>query len=43
MPQAYRPIYRAWFWMGVAGFAGMFVIVLMMVSKMTLWQWVMII
>ncbi|WP_311969693.1 DUF2269 domain-containing protein [Pseudomonas baltica] len=39
LPQSYRPIYRAWFWMGVAGFAGMFVIVLMMVSKMTVWQW----
>jgi len=43
LPGAFRPIYRAWFWMGVAGFAGMFVIVLMMVSKMTVWQWVMII
>lgn len=39
LPERYQPIYRAWFWMGVAGFAGMFVIVLMMVSKMTLWQW----
>ena len=39
LPEGYRPIYRAWFWMGVLGFAGMFVIVLMMVSKMTLWQW----
>ncbi|VVO74817.1 hypothetical protein PS847_01502 [Pseudomonas fluorescens] len=27
--------YRWWFWMGIAGFAGMFVIVLMMVTKMT--------
>ncbi|WLH38005.1 DUF2269 domain-containing protein [Pseudomonas sp. FP2196] len=31
----YRAVYRKWFWMGVAGFAGMFVIVLMMVTKMT--------
>lgn len=35
----YQGIYRAWFWMGVAGFTGMFVIVLMMVSKMTPLQW----
>lgn len=40
LPEGYRSIYRAWFWMGVAGFAGMFVIVLMMVSKMTVGQWV---
>ncbi|ETF09439.1 DUF2269 domain-containing protein [Pseudomonas moraviensis] len=31
----YASTYRWWFWMGVAGFAGMFVIVLMMVTKMT--------
>lgn len=31
----YRRVYRQWFWMGVMGFAGMFVIVLMMVTKMT--------
>lgn len=31
----YAITYRWWFWMGVAGFAGMFVIVLMMVTKMT--------
>lgn len=31
----YANVYRAWFWMGVLGFAGMFVIVLMMVTKMT--------
>lgn len=31
----YATVYRAWFWMGVMGFAGMFVIVLMMVTKMT--------
>lgn len=35
----YRSEYRGWFWMGVVGFAGMFVIVLMMVSKMTPVQW----
>ncbi|MFJ2485332.1 DUF2269 family protein [Pseudomonas sp. NPDC087639] len=31
----YRAVYRTWFWMGVAGFTGMFAIVLMMVTKMT--------
>jgi uncharacterized membrane protein len=31
----YRTVYRKWFWMGVVGFSGMFVIVLMMVMKMT--------
>lgn len=31
----YANTYRWWFWMGIAGFAGMFVIVLMMVTKMT--------
>lgn len=31
----YASVYRWWFWMGVCGFAGMFVIVLMMVTKMT--------
>ncbi|MFJ4143610.1 DUF2269 family protein [Pseudomonas sp. NPDC089734] len=36
--EAYRAVYRKWFWMGVAGFSGMFVIVLMMVMKMTPWQ-----
>lgn len=35
----YQTIYRLWFWLGVAGFSGMFMIVLMMVSKMTLLQW----
>ncbi|WP_147172479.1 DUF2269 domain-containing protein [Pseudomonas sp. SJZ079] len=35
----FQVIYRTWFWLGVAGFTGMFVIVLMMVSKMTLIQW----
>jgi uncharacterized membrane protein len=34
--------YRAWFWMGVCGFAGMFLIVAMMVSKMPPWQWLML-
>ncbi|AHG41868.1 membrane protein [Pseudomonas syringae CC1557] len=32
----FRAIYRLWFWLGIAGFSGMFAIVLMMVSKMTL-------
>lgn len=35
----YRAVYRQWFWMGVCGFLGMFVIVLMMVTKMTPGQW----
>ncbi|MDO7895899.1 DUF2269 family protein [Pseudomonas citrulli] len=36
---AYRRVYRQWFWMGVLGFCGMFVIVLMMVTKMTPGEW----
>ena len=35
LDEQYQTVYRKWFWMGVAGFAGMFVIVLMMVTKMT--------
>lgn len=35
LDEQYRTVYRKWFWMGIAGFAGMFVIVLMMVTKMT--------
>ena len=35
LDDGYRSVYRQWFWMGVAGFAGMFVIVLIMVTKMT--------
>jgi uncharacterized membrane protein len=31
----YRSVYKKWLWMGVVGFVGMFVIVLMMVTKMT--------
>ncbi|QAY85796.1 DUF2269 family protein [Pseudomonas arsenicoxydans] len=31
----YRSVYKKWWWMGVFGFAGMFVIVMMMVTKMT--------
>lgn len=31
----YRSVYRKWFWMGVMGFLGMFVIVMIMVTKMT--------
>ncbi|MBX8499589.1 DUF2269 family protein [Pseudomonas lijiangensis] len=34
----YQSVYRKWFWLGVPGFAGMFVIVLIMVTKMTPWQ-----
>jgi uncharacterized membrane protein len=32
-------LYRLWFWMGVAGFAGMFLIVLLMTTKSLPWQW----
>jgi uncharacterized membrane protein len=35
LAEEYRSVYQKWFWMGVAGFLGMFVIVLMMVTKMT--------
>lgn len=35
----YPSVYRAWFWLGVAGFAGMFVIVAIMVTKMAPGQW----
>jgi uncharacterized membrane protein len=42
LDEAYRRQYRAWFWMGVCGFAGMFLIVAMMVSKMPPWQWLML-
>ena len=37
--QAYQRLYRPWLWMGVAGFAGMFLIVLVMVTKQAPWQW----
>jgi uncharacterized membrane protein len=36
---SYRSQYQMWFWMGICGFAGMFLIVAMMVTKMTPWQW----
>lgn len=35
----YATVYRQWFWMGVVGFFGMFVIVLIMVTRMTPGQW----
>ncbi|AYG44587.1 DUF2269 domain-containing protein [Pseudomonas sp. Leaf58] len=35
----YQRLYRPWLWMGVAGFAGMFVVVLIMVTKQAPWQW----
>ncbi len=38
LEEGYREMYRKWFWMGVLGFLGMFVIVLLMVTKMTPWQ-----
>jgi uncharacterized membrane protein len=31
----YRSVYKKWLWMGVFGFLGMFVIVMIMVTKMT--------
>ncbi|MGG7599066.1 DUF2269 family protein [Pseudomonas sp. WC1] len=37
--QAYQRLYRPWLWMGVVGFAGMFLIVLVMVTKQAPWQW----
>ncbi len=36
----YSSVYQKWFWMGVFGFLGMFVIVLIMVTKMTPPQWI---
>ena len=38
LEDGYRSVYRKWFWMGVFGFSGMFVIVLIMVTKITPWQ-----
>ncbi|WP_460123022.1 DUF2269 family protein [Pseudomonas sp. S2_C03] len=35
LDDGYQSAYRQWFWMGIAGFGGMFVIVLIMVTKMT--------
>ncbi|MCE0918061.1 DUF2269 family protein [Pseudomonas sp. NMI760_13] len=35
----YQRLYRPWLWMGVAGFAGMFLIVLVMITKQAPWQW----
>lgn len=35
LPSIHTGYYRAWFWMGVVGFAGMFLIALAMVTKMT--------
>ncbi|WP_285377904.1 DUF2269 domain-containing protein [Pseudomonas sp. efr-133-R2A-59] len=35
LAEEYRAVYRKWFWMGVLGFLGMFVIVMIMVTKMT--------
>ncbi|WP_420875982.1 DUF2269 family protein [Pseudomonas typographi] len=35
----YQALYRAWSWLGVAGLLGMFAIVLMRVSKVTIRQW----
>ncbi|WP_347929834.1 DUF2269 domain-containing protein [Pseudomonas helvetica] len=35
LAEEYRSVYRKWFWMGVLGFLGMFVIVMIMVTKMT--------
>ena len=35
LDDGYRGVYRQWFWLGVFGFLGMFVIVMIMVTKMT--------
>ncbi|MET0613037.1 MAG: DUF2269 domain-containing protein [Pseudomonas caspiana] len=35
----YHNLYQKWFWMGICGFFGMFVVVLMMTTKLTPWQW----
>jgi uncharacterized membrane protein len=35
----YHRVYQKWFWMGICGFLGMFVVVLMMVTKLTPWEW----
>ena len=43
LDDSYRSHYQVWFWMGVCGFAGMFLIVAMMVTKMPPWQWIMLI
>ena len=34
----YRAVYRKWFWLGVVGFSEMFVIVMIMVTKMAPWR-----
>ena len=39
LDERYSSVYQKWFWMGVLGFLGMFVIVLIMVTKMTPRQW----
>lgn len=39
LPAQYHRLYRYWLWMGVAGFAGMFLVVLVMVTKQAPWQW----
>ncbi len=33
LPASWDALFRPWFWLGVAGFSGMFVIVLLMVTK----------
>ncbi|WP_455927777.1 DUF2269 family protein [Pseudomonas capeferrum] len=38
LDDGYAGVYRKWFWMGVFGFLGMFLIVMIMVTKMTPWQ-----
>ncbi|MCE1117395.1 MULTISPECIES: DUF2269 family protein [Pseudomonas] len=35
----YHRLYRYWLWMGVIGFSGMFLMVLVMVKKQAPWQW----
>ncbi|WP_407315389.1 DUF2269 family protein [Pseudomonas sp. nanlin1] len=35
----YHHRYQKWLWVGICGFLGMFVVVLMMTTKLTPWQW----
>ncbi|MFF7710022.1 DUF2269 family protein [Pseudomonas sp. NPDC007930] len=39
LDEAFARQYRPWFWMGVAGFSGMFITVLLMVTKRSLGAW----
>ncbi|MBA1289536.1 DUF2269 family protein [Pseudomonas japonica] len=37
--ERFHMLYRRWFWLGVAGFAGMFLIVLVMTTRTLPWAW----